>query len=226
MKKIVSFSLFVEDPKYSVGAEKNILLNQKMLPDWETYIYYHPQRILGGYVEKLKSLGGKMVNVENIYIGNKNSIQFPYFWRFLVFLENNTSIVRDLDSRLSKREVEYLKRWLDSNKEYNIIRDHPWHAPVPSGLFGIKGYKEQFRNHFSSFVEKSDLRWGTDQEILYEYMLNIEKQNVDYFGFDKLETYIPRDDKNFFIGMQLDENDNPTEPSGVQCLEFLNQLNL
>ena len=57
-------------------------------------------------------------------------------------------------------------------------------------------------------------------------MKNIDKSNLLYFGFDKPETYIPRNNKEFFIGMQLDENDEPTKPSGVQCLEFLKELNL
>jgi hypothetical protein len=37
------------------------------------------------------------------------------------------------------REVEYINKWLEEGSEYFIIRDHPWHSPVPSGLFGIKG---------------------------------------------------------------------------------------
>jgi hypothetical protein len=36
----------------------------------------------------------------------------------------------------------------------------------------------------------------------------------------------PGDDKNFFIGMQMDENDEPTKPSGVQCLNYINEINL
>jgi hypothetical protein len=57
-------------------------------------------------------------------------------------------------------------------------------------------------------------------------MVNIDKSEVLYFGFDKPETYIPRDNKEFFIGIQLDENDKPTVPSGEKCLEYLKELNL
>jgi hypothetical protein len=93
-------------------------------------------------------------------------------------------------------------------------------------LFGIKRKITEFEEHFIQFVNTSDLKWGTDQEILYQYMKNIDKSNLLYFGFDKPETYIPRNNKEFFIGMQLDENDEPTKPSGVKCLEFLKELNL
>ena len=224
--KHISFSLFGNDLKYFVGAEKNIIINKELLPDWTTIIYYHPQNVLKDYVAKLTDLGATMIDVSNVKLGEKESIHFPYFWRFLSFLENVPTLVRDLDSRLSEREVQYIRMWEESNQDYFIIRDHPWHAPVPSGLFGIKRKIQEFENHFIQFVNTSDLRWGTDQDILYQYMENIDKSNLLYFGYDKKETYIPRDNKQFFIGIQLDENDEPTKPSGEKCLQFLNELNL
>lgn len=226
MKKIVSFTLFGNEPKYYIGAEKNVEVNKTLLPDWETVIYYHPEMTKIENVEKLISMGATLIDTSNIIIGNKGPKEFPYFWRFLSFLENNITLVRDLDSRVSDREVEYINRWMETGKDYFIIRDHPWHSPVPSGLFGIKGKKNQFENHFHSYVSNSDLRWGTDQDILYEYMNNVSPENIEYCGFDKPETYIPRINKEFFIGMQLDENDNPTIPSGENCLNFLKELNL
>jgi hypothetical protein len=225
MKKI-SFSLFGNDLKYYIGAEKNIIINKKLLPDWVTVIYYHPQNMLNDYVEKLTSLGATMIDVSDIKLGNKESIHFPFFWRFLSFLDDGLSIVRDLDSRVSDREVQYIKQWEISGKDYFIIRDHPWHAPVPSGLFGINKKIKSFEEHFINFVNTDDLRWGSDQEILRIYMENISKENVFYCGYDIQTNYIPRDDKNFFIGMQMNENDEPTVPSGVQCLNYINEINL
>jgi hypothetical protein len=225
-KKIISYSLFGTNKKYYVGAEKNIKINKELLPDWETVIYYHEKMTDIEYINYLKTLGAKTIDISNVIIGEKESIHFPYFWRFLTFLTNNISLVRDLDSRISKREVDYINIWLKNKKEYFIIRDHPWQSPVPSGLFGINGMISSFENHLHEYIKNSDLRWGTDQDILYEYILNIPKENIEYCGFDKPETYIPRDNKNFFIGMQLDENDNPTVPSGELSLNFLKELNL
>lgn len=223
--KYISYTLFGTEPKYYIGAEKNIILNKKLLPDWETIIYYHKDRILDNTINKLTELGGKMIDVSNVIFSSKDVGDFPYFWRFFAFLEDSISIVRDLDSRVSEREVTYINRWLDSNCTYFIIRDHPWHSPVPSGLFGIKGKIENFETHFRDFVNTSDLRWGTDQEILQNYIDGIDKSDIFYCGFDKEETYIPRDDKNFFIGMQIDENDEPLKPSAEIALSFLKELN-
>lgn len=226
MEKKISYSLFGNESKYYVGAEKNIIINKELLPDWKTVIYYHPQKILLEYVEKLESLGAIMINVSDNKLGNKESIHFPYFWRFLSFLEEGLTLSRDLDSRISPREVQYIRMWEESDKDYFIIRDHPWHSPVPSGLFGIKNRIQEFENHFINFVNISDLRWGTDQEILYEYIQRIDENNILYFGYDKKQTYIPRDDLEFFIGIQLDEFDKPTKPSGEQCLNYLKELKL
>jgi hypothetical protein len=226
MEKNISYSLFGYEPKYYVGAEKNIEINKTLLPDWNTIIYYHPQMFLDEYLDKLSNIGAKMVDVSDVKLGEKTSVQFPFFWRFLSFLDDGLTISRDLDSRLSEREVVYIKKWEESNKDYFIIRDHPWHSPVPSGLFGIKNKIEEFETHFINFINTSGLGWGTDQEILHEYIQKIDNDKILYFGFDKKDTYIPRDDENFFIGIQLDEFDNPTKPSGELCLKYLKELNL
>ena len=167
-----------------------------------------------------------MVDVSNVTIGGRPSEEFPFFWRFLSFLNNGMTLSRDLDSRLSNREVEYIRQWEKSREDYFIIRDHPWHSPYPSGLFGVSRKIEEFESHFNEYISSNELVWGTDQDILEKYMVDKKQEDVLYFGYDKLETYIPRDDEDFFIGMQLDEFDNPTKPSGVKCLEFLSELNL
>lgn len=226
MDKRITFSLFGDEPKYYIGAEKNVILNKELLPEWESIIYFHPEKTKMDSVEKLHNLGAKIIDVSNIIIGGKNSKEFPFFWRFLDFLENGYSLSRDLDSRISNREIQYINRWVDSNCDFSIIRDHPWHAPVPSGLFGIKNRIESFVIHFNEFISTSDLRWGTDQEILWDYIKNIDSNNISYCGFDKIESYIPRDNEDFFIGIQLDEYDNPTKPSGEACLKYLKELNL
>lgn len=224
--KYISFSLFGTDLKYYIGAEKNVLINNQLLPDWETIIYYHPNNFKGEYLKKLKDKGAIMVDVSNVTIGGRPSEEFPFFWRFLSFLNNGMTLSRDLDSRLSNREVEYIRQWEKSREDYFIIRDHPWHSPYPSGLFGVSRKIEEFESHFNEYISSNELVWGTDQDILEKYMVDKKQEDVLYFGYDKLETYIPRDDEDFFIGMQLDEFDNPTKPSGVKCLEFLSELNL
>lgn len=225
-KPIVSFSLFGNDPKYYVGAEKNITEIKQLLPDWEVRIYYHEKMILDGKVDYLKQLGAVLIDVKDIVLGDKESIHYPFFWRFLSFLENVPSIARDLDSRFSDREIEYINRWMNSGCDYFIIRDHPWQSPVPAGLFGIKKFIQEFKDHFVNFVNNENLNWGADQEILRIYMEKTNKENLFYCGYDDKTNYIPRDNKDFFIGMQVDDNDKPTNPSGLKCLQYIKEINL
>lgn len=223
---IASFSLFGSDPKYYVGAIKNTILIQKLLPDWKPWIFYHPSMTQMDKIFELNDLGAVTKNIQEYNHPNPES--FPYFWRFFAFLEDIPVISRDLDSRIDAREVLYIQNWLTSKKDYFIIRDHPWHAPVPSGLFGIQRKITDFEDYLINFINTQSLAWGADQEILRLYMQdkNIESDDIFYCGYDIQTNYIKRDNKQFFIGMQMDEHDNPTDPSGYKCLEYLNEINL
>jgi hypothetical protein len=75
-------------------------------------------------------------------------------------------------------------------------------------------------------VNNEDLKWGADQEILRIYMEQINEENVFYCGYNDRTNYIPRDNKDFFIGMQIDENDKPLIPGATQALNYLKDLNL
>lgn len=226
MKPIVSFTLFGNNMKYYVGAIKNAEDIKKMLPDWEMRLYYNSNFILNEYLDTLNDLGVNLVDVKDIKLGGLDSLSYPYFWRFLSFLEDTPSIVRDLDSRFSLREIKYINNWIDSGSDYFIIRDHPWHSPVPSGLFGIKRKINSFELYLNEFIKTNELVWGADQTILHLYMLNIDKKDIYYCGYDSVENYIPRDDKNFFIGMQIDENNQPIKPSALQALNYINEIGL
>ena len=46
---------------------------------------------------------------------------------------------RDLDSRLNDREQAAVTEWLNSNKSFHIMRDHPWHGTeILGGMWGCK----------------------------------------------------------------------------------------
>jgi hypothetical protein len=64
------------------------------------------------------------------------------FWRFLPASENELDIllVRDIDSRLSLREVLAVQEWVGSGKGFHIMRDHPYHTClVMGGMWGCRG---------------------------------------------------------------------------------------
>jgi len=224
--KQISYSLFGTQAKYYVGAEKNLEINKQLLPDWENVIYYHPNMTNLESVEKLGKLGGTMIDVTTLPSIGIEYIHFPYFWRFLSFFQGGISLSRDLDSRVSEREVVYINKWLDSEKDFFIIRDHPWHSPVPAGLVGMRNNRQDFVDHFINFVNTQSLAWGADQTIIHEFYEKTNNDNWFYCGYNESQNYIPRENKNFFIGMQVDENENPLEPGAVVALNFLSEMNL
>lgn len=226
MKPVISFTLFGTQMKYYVGAKRNIETISKLLPDWEIRIYYHDNLTNKEYIDELSDYNVNLIDVTNVKVGTINAIEFPYFWRFLSFFEDTPSIVRDLDSRFSEREIQYINSWMNNDKDFFIIRDHPWHSPVPAGLFGIKRKIVSFEEHMRQFIMSNNLPWGTDQTVLHSYMESVDKERIFYCGYDDLTNYIPRDNKDFFIGMQIDEHDKPTDPSAVVALNYLNDINL
>jgi hypothetical protein len=222
--KKISFCLYGDNIKYYAGAEKNIILSKEYLPDWEVVIYYSPNNFLKDYVNKLSDLGATLINVEDIEESKK--ITYPMFWRYLIFFEEGISIIRDLDSRISKRESEYIKKWEESGKDYFIIRDHPWQSQVPGGLIGLKLNNKKICDFFNHFITNNGQGWGIDQEMLCKFFEDKDRNEIFYCGFDDHRNYISRDDKSFFIGIQLDENDSPVIPSAQLALEFLTNIKL
>ena len=62
------------------------------------------------------------------------------FWRFLA-ADHLSDIVlsRDTDSRLNKREKAAVDEWLNSDKDFHIMRDHPYHATeILGGMWGCR----------------------------------------------------------------------------------------
>ena len=48
-------------------------------------------------------------------------------------------IARDLDSRFTDREQAAVVEWLNSNKSFHIMRDHPLHInAILAGTWGCK----------------------------------------------------------------------------------------
>ena len=223
----VSFSLYGSDPKYYIGAEKNIEQIQRLLPEWTVSIYYHTEKTRPEYVTKLGDMGAKMIDITNTVIGNTPSHACPMFWRFFSFFEDGYSIVRDLDSRFSGREVSYINKWIDSERDIFIIRDHPWHSQFPGGLIGMKSMASIIKPKMEEFVDTHNAGgYGVDQDFLLHCFNETPKDKIYYCGFDQEDNYIPRDDKQFFIGMQVDEHDKPIVPGATQALDFLGELGL
>lgn len=166
MRKIVSFSLWGDNPKYTIGAIKNASLMKDIYPDWECKIYCD-QKVPEEITNNLTSTG---VKVERLNIVGDWTFATQ---RFKVLDEDcDVAVFRDTDSRISKREFFAVEEWLKSDKSLHIMKDHPHHNgfPILAGMWGMK--KEKFNFKISSLLKiyRGFSHYHYDQIFLREYI--------------------------------------------------------
>ncbi len=147
MKKIISFSIWGKNPKYTLSAFKNIELAKELYPDW----------ICRFYVDESvpREIREDLNDQAEIRMMPKSDGHYGMFWRFLPLddLEVERFIVRDTDSRLSIRERAAVQEWEDSGKIFHMMRDNKWHNVVPI-CGGMWGATSQFRPGYSTLLSK------------------------------------------------------------------------
>lgn len=162
MKKIISFSLWGGNKKYTVGAIKNALLAKIIYPDWICRFY------IGLSVPKEISDTLKCFDNTEVIQMESEGDWTSMFWRFLAASDEEVGVFisRDSDSRLSFREKICVDSWLDSDKNFHSIRDHKGHdIPILGGMWGCRN---GILNNMKSLVDiynKGDF-WQVDQNFL------------------------------------------------------------
>lgn len=161
MKKVISFSIWGNDPKYTVGAIKNAVLAKTVYPGWICRFYVGtsvPQDV----IQELKSHD----NTEVICMPEEGSWN-SMFWRFVTIddPEVEVALSRDADSRLTYREKVRVDEFLNSDKLFHRMIDHPFHGNIMGGMWGIK---KGLIDNITALIEpwgKTD-QWQTDQSFL------------------------------------------------------------
>jgi hypothetical protein len=137
------------------------------------------------------------------------------FWRFECASETNIDVMisRDTDSRLNSRESNAVNQWLKSNKDFHIMRDHPYHnTEILGGMWGVRnGLLSDIKDDIKKYV-KGDF-WQVDQNFLKEIVYPKVKNNTfvnDEF-FEKKP--FPTNRKNkYFVGQAFNEKNIPLHP--------------
>ena len=134
MKKIISFCLWGDNPKYTIGAIKNANLTNKIYTGWISR-FYCSESVPNNIIDELKSIK----NTEVVMTSNEGWICM--FNRFLPASESDVEVMlsRDCDSRLNIREKAAVDEWLRSYFAFHILRDHPWHSTeILGGMWVLK----------------------------------------------------------------------------------------
>jgi hypothetical protein len=205
MNKIISMSVWGNNPSYSVGAIKNAQIAKELFPDWICRIFVDGT-VPTNYVEKML----EFPNVELAQLDNDNL--YGMFWRFYSMFQSEDDIVisRDSDSRLSKREKKCIDEWLESDKKFSVIRDHHRHYdwPMLGGMWGMKG---KFNDELLLIMENyaQTHAYTVDQIFLKDVVWNIAKDDSIVHGFLEVDWMMNSRDNIHFIGQGYTENDEP-----------------
>jgi len=206
---LIAFSLWGNTPMYTEGAIANCVLAQKLLPNWICRFYVGSSTD-SSVINKLKQFN----NTEIVEMNTEGTMK-SMIWRFIPCSEPNIDVVlsRDADCRISSREVEAINMWLNSNKDFHIIRDHPYHnAPILGGLWGARN---KILKDMTTLLEefettKTPDKKQYDQKFLGDVVYNKIKDKAfvnDEFFERKNKLQTPRDPNSvYFLGEIFNED--------------------
>jgi hypothetical protein len=210
MKNVVAYSLWGDHPMYWIGAIKNIEAVNKYFPGW-TCRFYIDKNSKSELIDTIKG-----DNVEVVLVESKDSFH-GMFWRFWASEDPDVDIFlsRDCDSRFSDREVSAINEWLESDKDFHIMRDHPYHTvPILGGMWGCRnGIMREIG--LSKMIESWNQfqRKGIDQDFLgscvyplvYKIAMEHSEFNLNFGGEIRPFPTLRKDYE--FVGDVFDEND-------------------
>jgi len=211
--KLISFSLWGTDLKYLVGAQKNANLAESINPDWLCR-YYIAESVPYHFVRDLEGRNNCEV-VRRPGPGDWRSM----FWRFEPASEKDVEVMisRDTDSRLNLREKAAVEAWLDSDKGFHIMRDHPWHRfPVLGGMWGAKrGVLPDMKELIDGFSQED--KYGTDYKFFASLITaRIEDDCLIHDEFYGGQPFPTKRNGYEFVGQVFDEkNETVLEHSEV-----------
>lgn len=219
MKKIISYCLWGNSPKYTIGAIKNAELARDIFPDWICRFYIGT------------STPSEIINKLNLFPNTEVIIQDTkgnwegMFWRFEAISDPDVEVMisRDCDSRLTYREKAAVDAWLSGSKNFHIMRDHPFHqTEILGGMWGCrKPLLENMRELIKEYTKKGDF-WQVDQNFLREVVYPLVRTEScvhdEFFARQPFPT--PRNGLEF-VGQVFDENEETVTEHLVPLKAYL-----
>jgi hypothetical protein len=207
--KIIAYSLWGNNPKYTLGAVENIIDAQRLFPDWKCVVYTASD-VEDTIVEQIKWLNGTIIEMGD---PGWNSL----FWRFLAADSDDVVISRDTDSRLTLREYYAVQEWLESNKSFHIMRDHPYHrTEILGGMWGVrngllKGVMHQAILDYNkgNFNNKYQVDQNFLRDVIYPLVKDQAMIHDEFFERIPFPEVAPKRTPTYFVGQVYDEYNNP-----------------
>lgn len=197
--KVISISLFGDNPYYYNYAYKIKDDLPRYFPNWELRIYIHyktPEFVIKKFIDK----GCQVIIIKQDNMTPSDST----FWRFLAAQDDVIFISRDADYQLNDFDYQLVNMWLEDktyfmkylNKDFLInleLKIRKIHSPFYAGFWGgrnrcVPDMLEQINNY------KYRKHWRRD-EIFLETIIwerYITKRSITIFIDNKLSKNINR----------------------------------
>ena len=246
-QKIAAFSFYGnpnsaqgKERKYFQGIKSNLKVLPQFYPDWTLRLYYdldkdHP--LMTDLCDlACNDANIDLCNVKSIPVLGDVSKVFAMNWRFFPMLDPQVShmVSRDLDSLINEREAAAVAEWLESDKAFHFMRDHPAHGiEVLGSGWGVR--MSQLERNFidAGFVTavKDPIFWapkstyGADQGFLKRYLWPWGKWNAlshdayTCLQFPRTSPFPTRRklEVNNFVASVITANDILREPCPQKC---------
>jgi hypothetical protein len=157
-----------------------------------------------------------------IYIMNESGgVALGTFWRFYAASDLDVDVIisRDTDSRLNVREKSAVDEWLASDKDFHIMRDHPYHnVPILAGMWGVRnGLLLDMAEDIAKY-SKGDV-WQVDQNFLRDCIYpKVKDDSVVHDEFFEKNSFPDERESGCFVGQAFDENDERLNPEHSEML--------
>lgn len=209
MTKIIAFSLWGTDPKYTIGAVRNAESAKTIYSGWVCR-FYTGEDVEDHIKQQLLDNGAEVVEVGG---ADWNGL----FWRFFAAEElkdGDVMVSRDTDSRLGWREKLAVNEWLETDHSFHIMRDHPYHkTAILGGMWGVRGtvlndIKDRIVNYDTGDY---DNKYQVDQNFLRDVVYPLAQENAKVHDtyFEQIHFPTLRENPQDFVGQVFDENEVP-----------------
>jgi GR25 family glycosyltransferase involved in LPS biosynthesis len=185
--KVFSFCIYGSERNYYNGLLENVQIIREYFPDFEIYVY-----------KGICDASWTFEDVKIIETQKDGAINMLYRYLPLEFAE--IGFVRDADSRIYERDRWCISQFLQSSKNYHIVRDHYYHKePIMGGIFGWKkpinldfqldreiGYSQDMtylKDYLYPLIKSDSLVHTNNYAFLGEHVELIEIHHKDKYDF-------------------------------------------
>jgi len=108
-------------------------------------------------------------------------------WRFLAASDSDIMISRDVDTILLERDKIAVDEWLESDKDFHIIRDYT--VPTYRILAGTWGCRNNILSNMDYLMDKWNILYPTTQDAIFLNMVVYPRIKNSVFIHDQYNNF-------------------------------------